>query len=412
MALLIQKRPKQPHDNILIFWLLYMGLATAAHALTIYFSLDNPFLSSGIIASFLLHGPFLYQYVSALTLNKKYYRTKRLWHFLPFAAFILYLLIASRFPVYSEGIRVDHVSENVTEPPVLFLFFLIITALSGPVYFFLAYKKFHQSKKSSLEFSSKEVNLDWLGKLIPIFGIIWTILIVIAVIHHVFHLFTLDFCINGLFLSLSAFIILIGYFGFKQREVFISYSSVEEERADEPQIKYAATSMEEDELQRCCNKVGEYMKTKKPYLDSDLTLPGLAEDLNITRHHLSQVINEMHGKNFFYFINKYRVAEVKRKIQDPKYAHYSLLGIAYESGFNSKSAFNRAFKNITDEMTVRYRNTLSSASILYRLTTSQVPFYKLRPIITHEQVPVYKPGRTARNLTLCLLSENQNRLFI
>lgn len=360
-ALLIQKKPKQPHDIILIFWLLYMGLATAAHALTIYFSLENPFLSSGIIASFLLHGPFLYQYVSALTRNKKQYRAQRLWHFLPFAAFVLYLLIASRYPTYSEGIRVDHVSENVVAPPFLFLFFLIITALSGPLYFFLAYKKFQQSKKSSLEFSSKEVNLDWLEKLIPIFGIIWTILIVIAIIHHIFHLFSMDFCINGLFLSLSAFIILIGYYGFKQKEVFINYSAEEEEMADELKIKYAAARMEEDELQQSCNKVGEYMKTKKPYLDSDLTLPGLAEELNVSTHHLSQVINEMHEKNFFNFINKYRVAEVKRKIQDPKYAHYSLLGIAYESGFNSKSAFNRAFKNITGTTPSKYRDSLPSS---------------------------------------------------
>lgn len=362
LALLLQKRPKQLHDRILVFWLLYLGLATASYALTIDFFPASSILSSAIIALFLLHGPFLYLYVSALTLNKRHFKTKNLLHFLPFVLFIFYLLIASRFPKYSQGITVDHLSENVAEPPLLFIFFLIITALSGPVYFFLTYKKFHQSKNSLLNFSSQEVNLDWLGKLIAIFGIVWTLLIVIAVIHHIFHFFSIDFCINGLFLSLAAFIILIGYFGFKQKDVFISFSTENEiEIPAEPEIKYAATKMEGTELQQCCNKVGQFMSSNKPYLDSDLTLPKMAEDLKVSTHHLSQVINEIHGKNFFNFINQYRVEEVKRKIQDPKYQNYSLLGIAYESGFNSKSAFNRVFKNITGNTPSAYRDSLSSS---------------------------------------------------
>lgn len=361
LVLLLQKRPKQLHDRILSFWLLFLGLTTGIYAFTIDFSSEIPLISSGIVASFLLHGPFLYLYVSALTLNQRKFKTKNLRHFIPFIVFILYLFIASRFPAYSEGIRVDHVSHGA-KTPLLFHFFIIITALSGPVYFFLAYKKFQKSKKSSYYFSSKEINLEWLGKLIPIFGIVWTILIVIAIIHHVFQIFSMEFCTDGLFLSLSSFIILIGYFGFKQKDVFISFpTEIEKEIPNDSEIKYAATKMEGHELQQCCNKVGQFMKSNRPYLDSDLTLPKLAEDLNISTHHLSQVINEMHDKNFFNFINKYRVEEVKRKIQDPKYQNYSLLGIAYESGFNSKSAFNRVFKNLTGITPSRYRDSLPSS---------------------------------------------------
>lgn len=283
-------------------------------------------------------------------------------HFLPFVGFALYLLIAFRFPEYSKGISIEHSSENIAEPPFLFDFFLIITALSGPVYFLLSYRKYKQSKKSSLDFSSKEINLDWLGKLILIFGIVWTALMVIAIIHHIFHLFSMDFCLNGLFVSLSAFTILIGYFGLKQKEVFFDHS-VEMEKEIEiiPETKYATSRMEDEEFQQYCNKVGEFMATHRPYLDPDLTLPKLAQQLNVSTHHLSQVINEMHKKNFFNFINKYRVEEVKRKIQDPKYQNYSLLGIAYESGFNSKSAFNRMFKNITGTTPSAYRDSLSSS---------------------------------------------------
>ena len=103
------------------------------------------------------------------------------------------------------------------------------------------------------------------------------------------------------------------------------------------------------------------MESNRPYLDPELTLPKLADDLKVTNHHLSQVINEVHGKNFFNFINEYRVEEVKRKIQDPKYQNYTLLGIAFESGFNSKSAFNRVFKNITGTTPSTYRNSLPTS---------------------------------------------------
>lgn len=360
LTLLLHKSPKLLHDKILIFWLLYMGLATATYALTIDYFPEAPLLSSGIIALFLLHGPFLYLYVSALTSESQRFSIKNIWHFIPFVAFILYLLIASRFPAYAEGIRVDHVSNNA-ETPVLFIFFLIITALSGPLYFLLAFRRFRESQESSREISSKEVSLDWLGKLIPIFGIIWTILIIIAVIHHLFHLFSMDFCTNGLFLSLSAFIILIGYFGLKQKEVFLSFSKDDpKESNDKNKVKYGSSRLRGAELKKCYQQIERYMEIKKPYLDPDLTLPRLAENLQVPTHHLSQVINEMHGSNFFDFINQFRVEEVKRKIQDPAFKNYSLLGIAMESGFNSKSAFNRVFKNLTGITPSSFRNSLSS----------------------------------------------------
>lgn len=362
LALLLQKRPKQFHDRILSFWLLYLGLATFLYGITKEFFSLSPIANTAVIALFLLHGPFLYLYVSGLTLSKKHFKTKDLFHFVPFISFIIYLLIASGFPNYSAGITVDHLSEDIVKPPVLFLFFLGLTAISGPIYFYLSYQKFQKSKDSLLNYSSQEINLDWLGKLIYIFGIVWTGLIVIAIAHHIFHFFSIDFCINGLFLSLAAFIILIGYFGFKQKDIFISFSSEADlEIPAEPEIKYAATKMEGTELNQCCNTVSHFMKTNRPYLDSDLTLPKLADELKVSTHHLSQVINEVHGKNFFNFINLYRVEEVKRKIQDPKYKDYSLLGIAYESGFNSKSAFNRVFKNITGTTPSNYRDSLTSS---------------------------------------------------
>ncbi len=102
-------------------------------------------------------------------------------------------------------------------------------------------------------------------------------------------------------------------------------------------------------------KLKNYMAKKKPYLDPDLNLPQLAGDLNIPSHYLSQVINQNTGHNFYDFINHYRIEEVKNRIVDPAYQKYSILGIAYDAGFNSKSAFNRVFKKITGQTPTHFK---------------------------------------------------------
>src|SRR5439155_27331821 len=79
----------------------------------------------------------------------------------------------------------------------------------------------------------------------------------------------------------------------------------------------------------------------------DLSLPKLAAKLALPTHHLSQIINARLNQNFFDFINSYRVEEAKQMLLDPAKKHYSLLVISEEVGFNSKSAFNTAFKKQT-----------------------------------------------------------------
>ena len=83
------------------------------------------------------------------------------------------------------------------------------------------------------------------------------------------------------------------------------------------------------------------------YTESTLSLNELAQKLDISPNYLSQIINEKEGKNFFDFINAFRVAEFKRLIAIQKNQQYTLLALAYDCGFNSKSSFNRSFKKHT-----------------------------------------------------------------
>ncbi|PKP38368.1 MAG: AraC family transcriptional regulator [Bacteroidetes bacterium HGW-Bacteroidetes-15] len=357
-VLLLQKKPRAFHDNVLFFWLLYLSLLVGSYAFSSTFLFnDYPLLGSSFISLLLLHGPFLYLYISTLVAHKQGFKNIDFIHFVPFFIFNCYLLVVSFFPDISEQIRLDHVSSHV-HPPLLFVFFLIITALSGPTYFLLSIRLFRQLDINIFNnFSSSEnIDLDWLRKLVYIFGTIWTALIVIATIHHVFQLFSMSFCTDGLTLSLSVFIILVGYYGLKQKEIFIDTHNNIQSSIPESNQKYAGSSLKDRDVKLHIEKLNQYMVAEKPYLNPDLTLSQLANELEIPSHHLSQIINEHFNINFFDFINRFRVEDVKTKMFDPKYSHYSLLGIAFESGFNSKSAFNRIFKKFTGKTPSLYKS--------------------------------------------------------
>ena len=209
--LLFQKKSRMIHDNILIVWLTYLGLFIGSYSLYSH-ELFTQFhiLSASFISLFMLQGAFLYLYVSRLVSKRKRFNKKLLLHLLPFVAFNLYLLVASFFPDVANEIRLENVHTNV-QHPLLFQVFLILTLLSGPFYILLTLNllKKHDINVFNNFSSIDNVNLAWLRKLVIIFGIIWTVLIIITVIHHVFNLFSMVFCTDSLFLTLSVFVILI-----------------------------------------------------------------------------------------------------------------------------------------------------------------------------------------------------------
>ena len=99
------------------------------------------------------------------------------------------------------------------------------------------------------------------------------------------------------------------------------------------------------------------MKTEKPYLNPDLNLSDLANFLDMNRAQLSQIINSGFQKNFNDFINEYRVNTFKEKLNLGEHEQLSLLGIAFDSGFNSEATFNRVFKKITQTSPSEYLQT-------------------------------------------------------
>jgi AraC-like DNA-binding protein len=91
-------------------------------------------------------------------------------------------------------------------------------------------------------------------------------------------------------------------------------------------------------------RLDNLMINDKIFLDNEISLATVAEKLNISIHDTSYLINEVTGDNFYNFINKYRVEEAKKLLTSDKSDKLNMLGIAFESGFNSKTTFNTAFK--------------------------------------------------------------------
>lgn len=109
-------------------------------------------------------------------------------------------------------------------------------------------------------------------------------------------------------------------------------------------------------------RITEVLQHKKLYLDENLTLSVLANHTGLAAHHISQTINEKLGMNFFELINSYRVEEAKQMLQNPNYNNVSIEGIAYDSGFKSKSAFNAFFKKHTGLTPTEYKKSVQKMS--------------------------------------------------
>lgn len=111
--------------------------------------------------------------------------------------------------------------------------------------------------------------------------------------------------------------------------------------------KYRTAQMPEGVEEDCLTRLNMLLQEEKIFTRPELKLAMLAERLDVTPQQLSRLVNEKFGKSFSDLINEYRIHEFLIRQRDPRYAHFNLLGLAFEVGFNSKSAFNAAFKKTT-----------------------------------------------------------------
>ncbi|MCF8368095.1 MAG: AraC family transcriptional regulator [Bacteroidales bacterium] len=124
--------------------------------------------------------------------------------------------------------------------------------------------------------------------------------------------------------------------------------------------KYSASALTQIEKQHIQEKLENFIAKHQPYLDPDLTISQLADKLELSVKPLSQVINESYQCNFFDFINKKRIDKAREILLHDMESEnpFTIQQIFYDSGFNSKSAFNRAFKKYLQCTPTEYRQQL------------------------------------------------------
>ena len=137
----------------------------------------------------------------------------------------------------------------------------------------------------------------------------------------------------------------LGYFGMLQKEI--------------PADKYKRSGLDPTQKYLLKQSLLRMLEREKIFIDNTLTQKELAGQLGISAQHLSQLLNESFQENFYSLINRHRIVESQRLMQDPAYSHYSILAIAEEVGFNSKSVFNRVFKQRTGLTPSAFRKQLS-----------------------------------------------------
>jgi len=302
------------------------------------------------IAPFLL-GPLAYLYVRACTQKGFEFRLILFLHFIPFIFDIFYHL-----PFYMQaGVEKLKFAKNfratgdIQEHPL----WLAAKAISMIIYFVLSARLILQYRKHLTNtVSTVDANFHrWL--LIFIFTLTIPF---IGLIGYAITKFN-GTGILGVAVTLFPFILAIYFATLIKPELFHAFphQMLIPESAEDKKQRYERSSLKDTQKQKYLEKLLNYVIDEKPYQSPDLTLAQLAEQTNIAPHYLSQVINEKLNVNFLDFINGYRVKAAQNLLTNPKFSHYTILSIAYDAGFNSKSTFYTAFKKITGMTPSAYR---------------------------------------------------------
>lgn len=340
--LLLGKKSKTLADKILTFWMFILGL----HLFFYYFytaGLDfkYPHLLGIGIPFPLIHGPLLFLYTGALTSYITKWKPKYLLHFLPVIFFYLYYI---DFFISSGPEKIEFVNKMIINPGPFYKILFPAILLSGFSYIFLTFllfRKHHRNIMNNFSNSTEQNNLNWLRYLLIGMLVIWLVVFMSNI--------WFSFWDDAIYVSVTLFVVFIGYFGLRQGNIFtnLPYSFLPEELLAEEKQRYSKSGLKEDRAIETQKLLTRLMEEEKLYLDENISLPQLATMLNIHPNYLSQVINERFQKNFYDFINFYRVEEFKHVVALEKSKKKTFFALALDCGFNSKASFNNSFKKIT-----------------------------------------------------------------
>lgn len=336
--LIFGKKAKKQADYLLAIWFLIIGLHLICFLLI--FSggyLKFPYILGLEIPLPLIHGPMLYLYIRCLT-GKLPGRKIWLLHLAP--ALGIYLFLLDFFLLPSQE-KIDIYQNNGGTYKTLRSIVKILIVLSGILYVFLSSLeiKKYQRKISELYSNTEKINLNWGYYLITGMAMIWIAVILKS-----------DILIFSL---VVIFVLLAAYFGISHvgilntAQINILDKEEDPKANDDPvSVKYRKTSVGNETIQGIYEALVFLMENEKLYKNPELNLNYVAQLLDVHPNILSQTINSVEHKNFYDYINRQRIEEFKTIVVLPENQKFTILTLAFESGFIPRPHSTEILKNM------------------------------------------------------------------
>ncbi len=347
--LLLMKKNKSRADKILVIWLSLIAI----HQLLNYFlytgeTYNHPQWLGVQFSLPILHGVLLYFYVMEITGNKLNNKLAVLLHLTPMLSLII---LAIPFYILTGEEKLAVFQNDGIGFEWYIIYSNILIPLSGLIYsvWSLFLIKKHQSNIQNRFSNTDKKELQWLRFLSIGYGIIWIL--------------SIFFESEIIFSAVVILVLFIGFFGINQLNIFYTNQNTKaktptkkNKKPNKLSKRYAKSGLNEEMAALIYSKLNELVNSDALYKNDNLTLSELAKQLNVHPNHLSQVINEKEGKNFYNYINSLRIKEFIKLTSLPENNKFTMISLAYDCGFGTKSTFNKHFKINTGKTPTNYFN--------------------------------------------------------
>ena len=317
------------------------------YASNLQFKFPHVYRMSSSVA--LLFGPLLYFYFKSL---KKDFRIKILdWiHFIPTAILIIFLI-----PLYTQSsidkIKLMLYSSNHQK---MFDYAIFIMKIASLTFYAYCIWKIQFPKETVQKPNIQAIN-KWSKSLFRIHLVFIVCYAFYGIAAYIIYSDISSFIYHLQIAIMCLIVIYIAYMSFVQPNIFRSeHVSLKDKLFSEKYKNSGLTEALSNELKENLIKL---LIEEKIYRKSDISLELLSQKLNTTRHNTSQIINEHFHMNFFELINKFRINEAVKILEEDAHGNLNIIDIAYEVGYNNKVTFNKAFKKETNLTPSEFINT-------------------------------------------------------
>lgn len=352
LVLFLARRGIRRANRAMAFFLLALAVGMSNGVLMQLDLYDRwPAASIPMGAIALAFGPLFYFYIRAMTVRERPLRPVDILHAIPFA---LGLAAYAGYLSWQMG---------GSAPTGLFLmavrtpwrFVLALSTLQTIAYVAAIIRRLRAYARGiKANFSTLErVQLGWLRRRLAVYAVIWSAGVALLAA------FWTDPPSVRLVSQIIAFLTALNTFAMGYRAMLQpdAYFGPPETG---PRRRYERSSLTPADAAACRARLLERMERDRLYLDPEITLPKLAQALDISPAHLSQVLNDLLGRNFYEFVNRYRVEAAQRRLSVPGAAGDKLITVALDCGFNSLATFNRVFKEISGRTPSEYRKAAAA----------------------------------------------------